>query len=168
MPLVHTWPLMSFGPRCELVRKTHGRVPTCATRVLAAATWRIRRCDSNKYESRNNSPRASRSTIAAITAPKIILPDESKGHSGSRQILTFLSHSSRELRIEWRLRSRTAACDFCSVQAELMDEFHHVLRQRPPRLGVQPSYGGFITSRLDRAGRDDVAQVSIRVTDQAE
>jgi hypothetical protein len=34
-------------------------------------------------------PFASRSMIAAITAPKVILPDESKGHSGSRQILTL-------------------------------------------------------------------------------
>jgi hypothetical protein len=165
MPLVHTWPLMSFGPRCELMRKTHGRDPTCAKRVLAAATWRIRRCDSNKYESRSESPRASRSTIAA---PKVILPDESKGHSGSLQILTFLSLSSSELRIEWPPHSTTAAPGFCSVQAELVDQLHHILRQRPPRLGVQPGYGGFITSSLHGAGRDDVAQVTIPVTDQAE
>jgi hypothetical protein len=109
-------------------------------------------------------PFASRSMIAAITAPKVILPDESKGHSGSRQIPTL----PRRLRIEWPPRSRTAARGFCSVQAKLMDQLHHVLRQRPPRLGVQPGYGGFITSSLHRAGRDDVAQVSIRVTDQAE
>ena len=113
-------------------------------------------------------PFASRSMIAAITSPKIILPDESKGHRGSRQILTFLSLSSTELRIKWPPHATTAARGFSSVQPELVDQLHHILRQRPPRLGIQPGYGGFITSSLRRAGRDDVAQVSIRVTDQAE